>query len=301
MPKSLNKFLKAMRVVVGLLPSHLPIELWLQIFDHIDKHDLISLTQVNPALCGVAEAVLYHTVTLRWEVEVNKFLESTRSRPRRAGYVVSITLVDIDKSDEHIHGVLPSLLNSLPHLQFLRVEEIPGEGIACCTAISRARLPQLRTLVAGMRSSPSALLDFLAAHENLQEVDLRYTFVVDEPSSRPIEGTVSPAVRTLTCRTPFLNCRPPIPSNLTHLYRPSFLLPQLPLLALHAGPQLVSLRLGSIFPLDRFRPWSLLDVVSRFPRLRFLQVDMIASHLGSTQGSSTGTKSGHHGQTVTQA
>ena len=253
--------------------SDLPVELWFEIFNRLDRHTLVSLTQVNRALCEVTEPILYNTVTLRWKIQVTGFLKSIRSSPSRAGYVLNITLVDIDKQDVRIHDVLPSLLNGLQHLQYLRVEEIPGDSTACCTAISSVRLPQLRTLVAGMRSFPSALLEFLVAHQNLQEMDLRYTFVLDEPS-KPPESTVFSALRTLTCRTPFLNCRLPIPSNLAHLYRPSFMLPQLPLLAAHVGPQLVSLRLGNIFPLEHFQPWSLLDVVSKFPRLRFLQVDM---------------------------
>ncbi|KAM5530171.1 hypothetical protein V8D89_016173 [Ganoderma adspersum] len=263
----------SLRYILNVPFSDLPIELWLGIFEYIDKHTLVSLTQVNQALCEVAEPILYNTVTLRWEIEITKFLRSVRSSPHRAGYVFSIALVDIDKQDQRIHEVLPSLLNSLQYLQYLRVEEIPGESTACCTAISSVRLPQLRTFVAGMRSFPSVLLDFLVAHQNLQEMDLCYTFVLDDPSKQP-EGTVFSALRTLTCRTPFLNCRPPISTNLTRLYRPSFMLSQLPLLATHAGPQLVSLRLGNIFPLEHFQSWSLLDVVSNFPRLRFLHVDM---------------------------
>ena len=275
-PKLVRETQTYNRLALNLPFIDLPTELWFEILSHIgDKHTLVCLTQVNRALCEVAEPALYNAISLQWDAtEINKLCYSIHSCPHRAGYVFNITLVHVDEEDVRLRDSLPSFLNSLQSLRHLRIEEIPSPNTDYCIALSSVRLPELRTFIASMRSTSTILLDFLAAHEKLQEIDLRTTYIYDEPLKSSGGTALRSSLRTLTCRTPFFSNQPPIPPNLTHLYRPAFLLWHLPLIATLAGPQLVSLRLGNIFPFEDFQPWSLVDIVSKFPRLRFLHVNM---------------------------
>ena len=234
--------------------------------------------RVNRKLCALIEVVLYAHVNLSWGPQVLLFYRSIRSCPRRAELVTEISFLASETRDEHLFDVFASLLGSLRNVQHLTLEQnrevVAGPPL---TAIAGVHLPQLRSFTADIRVEEKVLLDFVSAHDKLRELDLRYTFVIRDPSQHSVT-IPHPSLKILTSRTPQLNSRAPAAPNLTHLYRPYLLIGQLDGIVSLLGPQLVSLRLGHSFPIEPFQPWSLQDVVSNFPRLRFFIVGMF--HVG---------------------
>ena len=92
-----------------------------------------------------------------------------------------------------------------------------------------------------------------------------------------LEERPPPAFRVLTwrSRSPFLCNRHLVPPSLTHLYWWSFDIGELFAVVPFLGAQLVSLRLEDCkSAYSGFMPWSLLDVMSEFPNLRFFQADL---------------------------
>ncbi|TBU40471.1 hypothetical protein BD309DRAFT_967388 [Dichomitus squalens] len=131
-----------------------------------------------------------------------------------------------------------------------------------------------------MRVNQKDLLAFVVAHDRLREIDMRYSYIFPDDSQHA-QVIPHPSLQILTCRTPLLSSQTPVPTNLTHFYRPYLLSRQLPGIVALLGPQLVSLRVGECFPIERSSPWSLLDVVTNFPRLRFFHVEMFHTSLPS--------------------
>nr|VWO95392.1 Lmo1883 protein [Ganoderma boninense] len=126
------------------------------------------------------------------------------------------------------------------------------------------------------------LATFLAAHEQLDELDIAHAYFVHDsgfedftpcPSNLPLAS-----LRILGYHSAFLDQRMPTKAiSITHLYRPICSAVELHLIT--SLRQLVSLRLGSNFG-DWCTQWSPHTVAEVFPCLRFLQMDMIQHFQG---------------------
>nr|VWO97780.1 DnaJ like subfamily C member 3 [Ganoderma boninense] len=146
-----------------------------------------------------------------------------------------------------------------------------------CDYVLAMRFPLLRGFATNLPiSSMDHLGTFLAAHEQLDELDIAHAYFVHDsgfedftpcPSNLPLAS-----LRILGYHSAFLDQRMSKPSSITHLYRPTCSSVELHLIT--NLRQLVSLRLGPNFGGWRTQ-WSPHTVAEIFPRLRLLQVDMI--------------------------
>ena len=235
---------------------------------------------VSRPLSEVAEGILYRFVSLNWSTsEVLKFTDSIATCARRGTLV---TYINIFGMDDRVSSVLPKLLNALPNIRSLQLRSSLSNTMRCDSVLS-VLLPNLRRYISNLKIvSANAFFDFLAAHENLEELDLRFAHPPDLPAIQDgLDAKPFSSLRVLACSSRFLNSRRPVLVGLTHLYRTSYLASEVVHIAALLGPQLVSLRLsvrlvvgvGGGGGASAEPRWSLDDVAARFPRLRFLQVD----------------------------
>ena len=214
-----------------------------------------------------------------------KFVDSIEGCRGRGSLVINLWVFLIERMDDRASLVLPKLLNTLPNLRFLHLTSSMPSTVRCDT-IFTVRMPHLCKFTTDLEIGPdTALFEFLAAHEELEELGLRFTSPPDLPAVTQDRVDAKPfsSLRVLACSSPFLNSRRPVLSNLTHLSRSQYLASEVVQIAAFLGPRLVSLHLcgrivarvdAGVGPDANAEPrWSLDDVAVKFPRLRFLQVD----------------------------
>ncbi|KAI0773554.1 hypothetical protein C8Q74DRAFT_766343 [Fomes fomentarius] len=247
------------------LPS-LPTELWMGIIAHIsDIYTLTKVMRVNHFFSELAEATLYHKVTLKTNDAVAKFSQSVSCCGRRALLVHELRLSATPKLDPRMPYCLKSILSAVHNVQHL-------------------------TLVASAPQHCYFLNDFLADHPGLEELHLKNLY----PGLGVWDPRVHlPSLRVLSCKWQLLSPSFHIPPTLTRLHLICPIFRDLPT---NLCIQLVSLRLGAMSPgyLHRLdpahRPLALQEVRRRFPSLRYLQVDMqhpYYEHVIAWKGDST--------------
>ena len=239
---------------------------------------------VNRSLSEVGECILYRTIVFEWHTpEGHKFRNSIASCPRRGPLVLDITITLLDGMDDRLPFELPQLLMALPNLRSIRLKTCITTAVRCDSVFSNVRLSHLRSFATNIKiGSDAAFLSFLAAHAQLEALDLRLANPPDLPTTwhDPAYGGPLSRLRALSCSSCFFNSPTPALASLTHLHRTLYLASEVAHIAALLGPQLVSLLLGGRLVMGvtgaagtELR-WSLGEVAVRFPRLRYLQVDM---------------------------
>ncbi|PIL36381.1 hypothetical protein GSI_00069 [Ganoderma sinense ZZ0214-1] len=272
----------------------LPVELWLTILGHItDKATLAVLTQVSRTFSHEAEARLYHTVTFDLDPAIYRFCESVLADPRRATLVVGFHLMAIENAYGSTLRALLPVLQSLRNLEYLKLNISLGSGLPSLdshdeqhrrtlTAILGLRFPRLRGFATtGALSTQPQSLRFVLGHPRLEELEFNgscYDYSAWGPgagSSTAMFQALS-SLRALACRSWFLHDNCAVAGSLTHFHATSLNPAGLVHIARLLGKRLVSLRIAHCVPFSfqHFEPMSLDEVASKFPRLRFLQLDM---------------------------
>ncbi|KAM5537743.1 hypothetical protein V8D89_008511 [Ganoderma adspersum] len=263
----------------------LPTELWIEILKKVPRGTLAQLMVVNRSLCEVAEPILYRSITLMWNAtQGQKFRDSITSCPRRALLVIDFTFIRLKGMDDSLVE-LPHLLMALQNLRSVRLV-ISTAAAGDCDGVFDVRLPHLHSFATTVDIGADAqapFFAFLTAHPELDALDFRFSNPPDLPAAelqahlalRPFSS-----LRALACSSHFLNSRAPVLASLTHLHRMVYIASEVAHIAALLGPQLLSLRLEGSLDLGvagaaktELR-WSLAEVAARFPRLRYLQVDM---------------------------
>ena len=244
---------------------------------------------VNQALSHEAERLLYRDVFLRSSLSLGSFFGSIVATPRRAAYVTRIHIPSIEDNDPHIGlSDIPSLLRVLDKLQHLTLNlfetRLPRDYLFVLQMILSIRFPSLSSLSLRMPLYlDDSFLGFLQSHPHLHHIDLGEI----PPSVQTDYSSFRfPTISSLACTFRLLTALRPVLPSLTHLHVLSCSSAHLLRVAELLGAQLVSLRLGSIYvPVQHIHheraAMSLRDIAVRFPRLRFLQLDMGQVRLSS--------------------
>ena len=260
----------------------LPVELWLTILGYVaDRATLATLAQVSRIFSYEAEARLYRTVTFDFDPAIYRFCESITAVPRRAELVTGFHLVAIENAyGSTLHVLLP-VLRSLRNLESLTLNISMGSGLDAyeeqrkLKMILSLRFPFLRSFATnGALTAQPQSRDFVQAHALLEELEFNGSY--HEAWSQNITSAHLLPLRTLACRAWFLRDNFPVPHTLTHFHATSLHPAGLAQIAGLLGKRLVSLRISHCMPFifQHFEPMDLGEVASKFPRLRFLQLDM---------------------------
>ncbi len=260
----------------------LPVELWLTILGHIiDKATLAALTQVSRTFSYEAEACLYRTVTFDFNPAIYRFCKSVTAVPRRAKLVTGFHLMAIENAYGSTLPILFPVLQSLRNLEYLTLNITMGsgtdayEGKRKLKAVLSLRFPFLRSFATnGALTAQPQSLHFIQEHPFLEELEFNGSYY--EARNQGISSAQLPSLRVLACRSWFLHDSCPVPTTLTHFHATSLSPTGLNHIARLLGNRLVSLRISHCAPFvfQHFDPMSLDEVASKFPRLRFLQLDM---------------------------
>ncbi|TBU57808.1 hypothetical protein BD310DRAFT_513297 [Dichomitus squalens] len=259
----------------------LPLELWAEVFGYTDGICLGNLILVNRALGQEAERLLYRNVILRTRGSFHLFYQSIHACRRRAAIVTGIHISSLE--DRADLDRIPSLLREFHNLRRLTLvlfeARLPQDHMSILQAILGVHFPSLSSFsIMSPLPLNDCFLNFLESHSHLQHLDLGSMQLL---SGSDLSRFRYPPIRSLTCTSRLLAHLSPIVTSLTRLHIVSCSSSQLIRVAEQLGPQIVSLRLGSVYiPIttyavnNDFASMSLYDVATRFPRLRFLQIDM---------------------------
>ena len=263
----------------------LPVELWMEILSFIpDQRTLARVMRVNHAFHDIAGCALYRTIAMKGDRAMALFNKSLELRPGREHSVTQLDVTQLYFGHKH------TFLSTLSNLRYLTLmsttsAECPSQGN--CDYILAMRFPFLRGFTTNFPIYSMDRLDaFLAAHNHLDELDVAHSYFVHDSGFEDFTTPCPPKLpltsfRVLGYHSPFLlDQRMSTPPSITHLYRPVCSPVELHLIT--GLRQLVSLRLGPDFGEWRTQ-WSPHTVVDNFPRLRFLQVDMVQVNSASFQ------------------
>ena len=240
------------------------------------------LTRVSRTFCHEAEAQLYRTVTFDFDPAIYRFCESIHAVPRRATLVVGFHLMAIENAyGSTLHVLLP-VLQSLRNLEYLTLNISMGSGLAGAHAhdeqqklgaILGLRFPRLRGFATnGALTAQPRAMRFVQDHTFLEELEFNGSYYEAWGAS----SAHLPELRTLACRSWFLHENCAVPNTLTHFHATSLNPAGLVHIARLLGKRLVSLRISHCMPFvfQHFELMTLDEVATKFPRLRFLQLDM---------------------------
>ncbi|RDX48527.1 hypothetical protein OH76DRAFT_660631 [Lentinus brumalis] len=246
-------------------PIDLPIELWLAIIRHItDTSTMVQMMHVNRAFCREIEPLLYREVHIGSHHGAGLFLRAL-SGSSGHHYVQLVNALTVMSDDAE--------LEPFAHRTSRSLDGPPDAQEGNYMEILQTQFPKLRRFVTDISGRP--LFKFLLKHSDTLE-GLRVPNIYVAPATR--SKLRFGCLRSLSCPQPVLtNMEAP---SLTHLHLPS--LESIPKLlsepASPFGARLMSLRIGVSTLLIRrggdTRSGSLDGVVARFPRLRYLQIDM---------------------------
>ncbi|KAI1792635.1 hypothetical protein LXA43DRAFT_330085 [Ganoderma leucocontextum] len=262
--------------------AQLPLELWAEVFGYVDERALQVLMLINQTLSREAERFLYRNVLLGSSISLAIFIQSISASPHRAAFVTSIHIPSIEDNDPHASlAAIPSLLRSLDKLKHLTLKlfetRLPRDYLFVLQMILSVRFPSLRSLSLRMPLFlDDSFLVFLQSHPHLNHLDLGEIPPSVQPDYSSFRFT---AISSLACTFRLLTSLRPVLPSLTHVHILSCSSGHLLRVAELLGSQIVSLRLGSIYvPIQHVHheraAMSLHGVAARFPRLRFLQLDM---------------------------
>ncbi len=306
-----------------LIPSVvLPPELWLEIIAHVqDAATLSALMRVNRAFYDMTERYLYHTVMLNRDSVALRFCTSVSVSPHHANLVRCLHLPGIGGPMLHGHNgrLFLSTLSSLHNLEHLTLRLFDGvERSGAISAKVFQKIVSMRfPLLRGFSTNLSVYvfpmgLTFFLEHPLLEDLDIGFS-PVSHVRTDGLANFQFGSLRSMACGAWFLHDRFVVPPTLTHYHaRDLDLEPgELPRIARLLGRQLVSLRVSERFAYhheQRGGPHAVTldELVSLFPRLRFLQLDMhlvsvplrpklgVTSHLGhSSLTSPAGSRALH--------
>ncbi|KAL1949958.1 hypothetical protein VTO73DRAFT_8839 [Trametes versicolor] len=260
----------------------LPLELWSEVFSYLEAGDLAGVARLCIPLRAEAEKVLYRSVSLT-SYKIVLFHRTISSSPRHAALVRYVEVFIYEELDPHIPECLAQTLAANMPLRYL---SICGSRramwdhaiIRYCKTIFDIRFPDLHGFCTNLSQTMfPGILDFVQAHPGLKELHMEM-----EDLRLPTNLPVSPSVQKLTCFPRFVKGRLLHGGlrDLTHLHLGRFSYGDLKVLAETLGAQLVSLRLGTQVNASPIKPWTIGDIGTKFPRLRFVQVDMGMHTLG---------------------
>ncbi|KAI1792631.1 hypothetical protein LXA43DRAFT_329883 [Ganoderma leucocontextum] len=268
----------------------LPPELWLEIIGHVkDIATLSMLARVNCALHDIAERDLYHTITLERDSVILRFCTSVSVSLHHATLVTRLHLPNVGGQVLHGHSsrLFLSTLTSLHNLEYLTLRLFDGlerSGIVSAKVFQdmvSMRFPLLR----GFSTNLSVYIlpigsTFFREHPLLEDLDIRLS-PVSHARTDGLAHFQLGSLRSIACGAWFLHDRFVFPPTLTHYHaRDMDLEPgALPRIGRLLGQQLVSLRVSERFAYHQEQPAGrhavmLDELVTLFPRLRFLQLDM---------------------------
>ena len=259
----------------------LPIELWLLIVHHItNPATLAVLMRVGHWFRHLAEERLYGDVTLHYDASTIRFCDALVATPYRANLVTALHLIDIGSLICDVSRSLLPVLRSLRNLEYLTLQfwcdptTVPDERQRVVGMLA-IRFPFLRGFTTN--ASHLSLLNFILAHPLLEDLDIGASSLRPTNVRLQTSRILPPSLHTLTCRSWFLHDRLALPATLTHLHVASLNAGELSRIAKLLGKQLVSLRVSECQRRSSFRhaeSMKLDEVAKKFPRLRFLQLDM---------------------------
>ena len=268
----------------------LPYELWEIVYSHLeDGYDIHSLARVSKGLRKVAlNAIECHAtlVKLRRAARLTSYESMLDFSALVEHSLRRLTLAIRDLTiDCHIRwntGTHPSLptvlvqiLHSLPNLRSLSLHVSSPELVSAClhAGLLSAVHPHLRVFVTSLAYTPE-ILRFVQRHRTIEDLSIPDDDLGVDALDR--EGGL-PSLRTLSCGLSTL-LRFTRTATLTHLHLRLYVSLTLETIASLLGPQLVSLRLGVLERLpDLHSPrvvWSPYDILTRFPRLSYIQIHM---------------------------
>ncbi|RPD55026.1 hypothetical protein L226DRAFT_526419 [Lentinus tigrinus ALCF2SS1-7] len=273
----------------------LPFELWEFVYSHLeDGYDIHSLARVCKGLRKVAhEAIKRHArfVEAHRAVELTSyesmldFLALMQYSPPR----LSLAIRDLTihhkirwntTSNSSLPTVLIQILKSLPNLRSLSLHISSAELVLVCLRAGLASVvhPHLRVFSTSLAYTPD-ILRFIQRHPTIEDLSIPdYDLGVNALDRE----SVLPSLRILSCGLPTL-LRFGRASTLTHLHLQVHVPQTLETVASLLGAQLISLRLGVLERLpDLHSPrivWSPQDILTRFPRLAYIQIHMFEPDL----------------------
>ncbi|KAI0633833.1 hypothetical protein C8Q77DRAFT_816897 [Trametes polyzona] len=260
----------------------LPLELWAEIISYLPTSSLASVACLCKPLYAEVEPVLYRSVSLTTET-VLSFYRTLTNSGRHAAYVRRFNISLNEGENPFVPPCLAEILCEHIDPQSISLSYknplmLCADDIAQLTSIFEHFFPRL----GGFRTNLApafvpAVQDLIHRHVGLRELHLE----MDDRCSLT-QLKLPPALRTLSTmprcsRTAWHSTR-----TLTHLHLGRWIYEDLVAIAENLGPRLVSLRLGRYMPTYHAASWSLADFEIRFPRLRFLHIDMGSQHTTPT-------------------
>ncbi len=241
---------------------------------------------LNHAFRHMVETIRYRSVTLD-DRSALLFFATLRSRPVLAALVNSLYLdmLNLKRTPDLLSELArPSTLNTLINLRSLSLTVCSCGGhkseLKIGWALTQSHFLHLRAFRTNLDHAMIQLVPFFAAHPQLTELDVASVpfskYLEDEVMDLNLGGAQLPSLRALATPSVFLRAGLPIPSHLQHLHL-SCDIPPLRFVASILGTQLLSLRLLALPLVDQASGSQLgpYEIRVMFPRLRFLQVDMI--------------------------
>ncbi|KAI0799978.1 hypothetical protein C8Q74DRAFT_383335 [Fomes fomentarius] len=266
-------------------PCKLPIELWVLIFQFTeDGQTMTHVMCLNHAFRHMVETIRYRSVTLD---DRSALLFFATLRSSCSSIPLHLEMLNLKHTPDLLSELaLPSSWNTLINLRSLSLTVCACGGheseLTIGRALNQSRVLHLRAFRTNLDHAMIQLAPFFAAHPELTELDVASVpfsnyLIEDEGLDLNMCGAQLPSLRTLATPSVFLRAGLPIPSHLQHLHL-SCDRPPLHFVAnMLVGTQLLSLRLLAL-PLVTQASRSqlgLYEIRVMFPRLRFLQVDMI--------------------------
>ena len=263
----------------------LPFEVWDDIFKYIDDgHDIHALARVCKGLRDVSKeakgdhAILvrrYKTVKLTNLKSILDFLDLVSASPRIGFAVLNLNVTIPFEVDRDIVGGLVQVLSVIPNAKRLSLQ-IQDDDMAWAshTLLKSAHLPMLRVFTTSLPFT-SDVARFIEGHRRIE--DLSLTHDAHNWDSAKGREVLPPSLRSIVCDPRTLQRFRPAPS-LTHLHVLVHVPQTLETICSLFGRQLISLRLGVLEQFPDLHaspcPWSTYDILTSFPRLKFIQIHM---------------------------
>ncbi|KAI0750253.1 hypothetical protein C8Q80DRAFT_1269985 [Daedaleopsis nitida] len=258
-----------------------PLEIWREIFENVGhQRDRAALMRVCRSFRPEARAVLYKIVTLRSHSQARKFYFTVLQFPELA----SMTLVLTTSAVTMWEGVrmptfLPVLFELLANVRRFSLEYFVSRPEEVCRPDRALHLnsrwfPRLKTFTTTLALSlEHGFNAFLREHPGIEEMYVGNAGYAAECNMPEFGLPVNlPALEVLSCTPSMLFDNLSYTRSITHLDLYRSTQDVLARTADLVGSQLVSLRLSRTEYTGK--SWMLYDVITKFPNLRFLHVDM---------------------------
>ncbi|KAI0711804.1 hypothetical protein C8T65DRAFT_574877 [Cerioporus squamosus] len=272
----------------------LPFELWEIVFGHLeDGYDIHSLARVCKGLNKVANGAIerhanfskpHRAAILSSYESMLNLLDLAQSCPRIALAIRDLTIQYqirwTTTSNVPIPRILTQILKALPNLRSLSLHISSDELVSVCLRAGLLSVvhPHLRNFSTSLAYTPD-ILRFIQLHPTIEDLSIPDQDLGVNTMDRE---SALPSLRILSCGLQSL-LRFGRASTLTHLHLRLHVPQTLETIASLLGSQLISLRLGVLERLpDLHSPrvvWSPQDILTRFPRLTYIQIHMFEPDL----------------------